>query len=368
MSDPYQLHLPDHTLYVGDLAQNLPQFLQSKPFSKVFILTDTNTRKLCLPALLQIAPALSTATVLTIKPGERHKNLKTCQTIWKTLLQYNADRNALLINLGGGVVCDMGGFCAAAYKRGIGFIHIPTTLLAQVDASVGGKTGIDFEGVKNSIGFFANPLAGFIDPIFLKTLPLRQFNSGFAEMIKHGLIKDAGHLNALQTWLEWFSITKPKEQLSFREKDLIFRSIKIKHSIVKEDPTEKGVRKLLNFGHTIGHALESYSLANDKNPLLHGEAVLLGMYAEMYLSCSKTGFDEADMNKVIFATHKLLPQNRYLISDQMLEQILHYMDNDKKNSHNKIKCTLLTQIGAAGYDYTLSETEIKRALNFLNKF
>src|SRR5690606_32174448 len=205
--------------------------------------------------------------------GEENKNIDFCIGIWKMLLDFGAERNSLLINLGGGVVTDMGGFAASTYKRGIDFVQIPTTLLSQVDASIGGKTGIDLDTVKNIIGTFTQPEAVYINVDFLNTLDKRQLVSGFAEMIKHDFIFDASYFEDLKG----FSFDRPDE-------DLIYRSVGIKNEVVKQDPKESGLRKILNFGHTIGHAVETYSIDNDDNPLLHGEAIAVGMICEAYLS------------------------------------------------------------------------------------
>ncbi|OWY20731.1 3-dehydroquinate synthase [Sphingobacteriales bacterium UPWRP_1] len=350
------LNLPEYPVYIGNIAKQVSAFLQNNRFSGYFILVDANTCRHCLPVLQNYAPSLQNAVVITIEPGEIHKNLNTCTQIWDALLTNQADRNALLINLGGGVIGDMGGFCAATYKRGINFIQIPTTLLAQVDASVGAKVGIDFGGIKNSIGAFSNPSAVFIDPVFLNTLPPTQILSGLSEMVKHALIADAnilpelGNLLPLTPLINWSSY--------------IYQSVSIKYDIVKADPFEKNVRKKLNFGHTIGHGIESFSLHAGSEPLLHGQAVALGMIAELYLSEKKLQLPQSQLQTAVNLLRNLAPS--YPIQALHFPKILHYIANDKKNKEGNINCTLLTQIGAAQIDCTVSEQEITEALHFLN--
>jgi 3-dehydroquinate synthase len=243
-----------YDIYVENGLATLDQYIQENKFSKLFFLVDSTTEELCLPIVLKNLPSVITYDIIAIDPGEENKNIDFCIGIWKMLLDFEADRNSLLINVGGGVVTDMGSFAAATFKRGIAFVHVPTTLLSQVDASVGGKTGIDMDEVKNCIGTFTQPRAVVIDPIILHTLSERQLVSGFAEMIKHGLIADAEELKLLKkTTAKNISI------------DRIEQSIRIKNEIVKADPEEKGLRKILNFGHTIGHAIESYFLKS-KSP------------------------------------------------------------------------------------------------------
>ena len=241
---------------------------------KKIILLDENTRRHCLPLL-----ETKNAELLEIESGEKNKHIQTCTQLWKTLIDLGADRHSLLINLGGGVICDIGGFVASTFKRGIDFIHIPTTLLAQADASVGGKTGVDFANLKNQVGVFSNPKAVFVFPQFLDTLDERQLRSGFAEIIKHALIRDK---------TLWHTIQSVDVNDRSGLTDVISQSLQIKNDIVTDDPFEKGLRKILNFGHTIGHAVESVSLRQHKKQLLHGEAVAIGMICEAYLSDRKS--------------------------------------------------------------------------------
>ena len=249
----------------GSIKEELHSFLATNKYTQVFILVDENTLEHCLPLLPNFD-----YQIIKIESGERNKNIETCQKIWQNLLNNNADRKALLINLGGGVISDMGGFCASTYKRGIDFINIPTTLLAMVDATIGGKTGIDFGFQKNMIGLFSLAKTVLIDATFLKTLNYRQIKSGKAEMLKHGLIANEQHFTQI--------ISSAIPNL-----DLIKASIAIKQEIVSTDPFEKGIRKSLNFGHTLGHALEAYYLANNLD-ILHGEAIAQGMIWAIQLS------------------------------------------------------------------------------------
>src|SRR5690606_17356227 len=251
-----------YSVYFERQFNALREFLNKNTYSKIFILTDRNTSEHCLPVVTSLMPELTAYDLIEIDPGEENKNIDFCIGIWKMMLDFGADRKSLLINLGGGVVTDMGGFAASTFKRGLDFVQIPTTLLSQVDASVGGKTGIDMDGVKNIIGTFTQPKAVFINTTFLTTLADKQVVSGFAEMVKHGLIYDKNYFEELKS-------------IDLRQIDdsFIVRSVEIKNDVVTGDPTEKGLRKILNFGHTIGHAIESYSLAHDSFPLLHGEAI-----------------------------------------------------------------------------------------------
>jgi len=332
----------------NSIAEKLQEYLQTHDYEQVVWLTDTNTRKHCLPLLEAVSAG---DLVLEIHEGETYKNLQTCQIVWQAMTQANISRKALLANVGGGVVGDLGGFCAATYKRGIDFVQIPTTLLAQVDASVGGKLGIDFEGYKNQIGVFAEPKAVFIDTQFLQTLPENQLRSGFAEIIKHCLIADKDMWNELlqkQRWQEndWQILTK--------------HSVEIKHDIVSRDFDEKNLRKLLNFGHTIGHALESYFLQTPQ-PLLHGEAVAWGIVVETYISHKKGYLTKADYEEVKYFIEKVFPSKPPL-NDRAIEKIICLTEQDKKNEYGKRFFTLLAEIGTGIFGVEVEEYEIYEAL------
>ena len=321
----------DYSIWIG---KNSFSKLDISNYSQVAILVDENTKRDCLSKLPQIENAL----IIEIKSGEEYKNISTCNFIWEQLTINNFDRNSLLINLGGGVIGDMGGFCATTYKRGLEFIHIPTTLLAMVDASVGGKLGIDFKGFKNQIGLFNNPKAVLISSEFLETLAESELKSGFAEVVKHALISD----NSL--WLKLKNT--PFTDLDWE--DIIDSSVQIKNKIVLADPFEKGERKKLNFGHTFGHAIESYYLEK-RTPISHGEAVFMGMILETKISY----LSETDKNEI----------KNYVLSNFALpytpkKSSLHkFLKNDKKNQNGKINFTLLNGIGNCSLDnlFTLDE-------------
>ena len=312
---------------------------------------DENTERHCYPLLRDLLPEHQ---LCSIKSGEQHKNLATCGQLWDFMTQAQFDRQALLINLGGGVIGDMGGFCAATYKRGLRFINLPTTLLSQVDASVGGKLGIDFQGYKNHIGLFQEPLRVIIDPQFLATLPLNELRSGYAEVIKHSLIADADY---------WSTVSQPEWQ-QHNWSEIIEHSVRVKSTVVAQDFKEGGLRKILNFGHTVGHAVESFYLATDRR-LLHGEAIAVGMIAECYLSERYSGLP-ADQSQAVTSLlldiygHRALPE-----AD--LSSIVTLAAQDKKNVATAIRCTLLKTIGEAVYDVDITPDDIHDALAYYNR-
>lgn len=346
------LSLSDYQITIGDFTDTLNDLLQKGSYSQGFILVDENTKKHCLPLLLQRISALKEAKIIEIQSGEIHKNIETCQFIWSELLKEQADRNALLINLGGGVIGDMGGFVAAAYKRGIHFIQIPTTLLAQVDASIGGKLGIDFDNLKNVIGFFQNPQAVLIDPIFLQTLPPRQVRNGFAEIIKHALIADAAYFKDL--------LHINRDNIAAVDwSDIIMRSLKIKKAVVEADPFEKGWRKILNFGHTVGHAVESFSMSQDSDPLLHGEAIAIGMLAELKLSMQVLDFSVEDFNQIKNFLQNLYPS--YSVAAKDYDAVMAYLQNDKKHKGKQLNFTLLQSVGKPIINQHLKKEDILKS-------
>ena len=315
--------------------------------SKVFILTDENVAPFWLPEVAHWLHC-DAAIDIVIKAGEQHKNLQTVQRIWKTLMRHHADRNALLINLGGGVITDLGGFAASTYKRGIKFINIPTTLLAMVDAAIGGKTGIDFGGGKNQIGTFAEAEEVIIDPVFLETLPQRELLSGMTEMLKYGFIADVNLLNVNMENYQQF----------------IARCCEIKREIVAQDPTEKGLRKILNFGHTLGHAIESHCLTTD-HPLLHGEAVALGMWGALWLSVKQTGLDEMVLRDYEKKLPMLLSEADISLSEVDIDPILGYLVHDKKNKGEKPQFVLLEAVGKPVWDVEVEQEAVRDALEFV---
>ncbi|MFK7949603.1 MAG: 3-dehydroquinate synthase [Saprospiraceae bacterium] len=344
------IELNDYKIYVGkDIWNTLKQ--QVKPYPKVLVIVDENTERDCLPILKKELKKVDLETIL-IPSGEAHKNIQICQNIWLQMMQHEANRNALTINLGGGVIGDMGGFCASTFKRGMDFIQIPTTLLSQVDASIGGKLGIDFQNIKNSIGLFRNPQAVFINPLFLKTLPKREIRSGFAEIIKHALIVD---------FKQWKRLNRIKDLDKVNWSKRLVPSLNIKKKVVEADPFEKGWRKSLNFGHTIGHAIESLKLETE-NPLLHGEAIAIGMICESYLSHKILGLKKRDLYKI--ANFILGIYDKVDISYLNREALLKLMKQDKKNDANVINFTLLKKIGDAKVNQTTNEQLITESLNF----
>lgn len=340
----------NYSVFFENSLQQLNNFLSENKYSKVFVLVDSNTEIHCLP-LLQDALGPIEFDLIEITPGEENKNIDFCIGIWRMLLDFGADRNSILINLGGGVITDMGGFAASTFKRGIDFVQVPTTLLSQVDASVGGKTGIDMDNVKNIIGTFTQPKAVFIHSAFLATLDERELRSGYAEVIKHGLIYDAFLFEKLKS-------IAPVDL----SPQIIYRSVEIKNEVVLSDPYEKGLRKILNFGHTIGHAVESYSLRHDKSPLLHGEAIAIGFICEAFLSAKKNGLPQSELTEIIKTIKSIYPG--YNQDKASYPDLLEIMKNDKKNNAGQISFSLLNRIGKCSFDIFCTEEEILESLNF----
>ena len=326
----------------------LAELLRLAPPSHLFVLADTNTARDCYPLLRAQLP---THELLVIEAGEAYKTLSTCEIVWNWLTENQADRHALLVCLGGGVVTDLGGFCAATYKRGLRCVGVPTTLLAQVDAAVGGKTGVDFQGFKNHIGVFQEPEAVLMEPAFLATLPAGELRSGYAEVIKHALIADAAAFAALRG----LAVAAVPDWTP-----LIRHSVAIKEAIVAQDPHESGPRKLLNFGHTVGHALESYLLAQPGRAVRHGEAVAAGLVCESWLSAQRglLSADElAQVREVVGLSFEKLQ-----FTDIELDIIAAYALHDKKNRGDIIKCTLLRGLGYGIFDQAVTLAEIKDSL------
>ncbi|WP_213279442.1 3-dehydroquinate synthase [Chryseobacterium indologenes] len=340
---------------LNDNFSQLNEFLHEKTFSKIFILVDENTHEYCLPILLGNMETDLGFEILEIEAGEEMKNIQTANQLWEILTEMQADRKALVINLGGGVITDMGGFVASTYKRGIQFINIPTTLLSMCDASIGGKTGIDLMHYKNMVGTFAFPEQIFIFPKFLETLPFKELRSGFAEMLKHGLIADKNH------WDQLIQVRKLEVETVIPH---IQTSMNIKQDVVDKDFHEQNIRKTLNFGHTIGHAVESLCLQQG-NPILHGEAVAMGMIAEAHLAYLENLISETDADTVIENVQRYYP---YLdISDFKDEDITALLLNDKKNTDSKINFSLLSGIGSCTYDHQCSQENILESLSFYRK-
>tara|TARA_B100000927_G_scaffold64332_1_gene50659 strand:- start:2871 stop:3860 length:990 start_codon:yes stop_codon:yes gene_type:complete len=322
----------DYSIWIGD---NLASKLNFNTYSKIAILVDENTRKHC----LSLFPKLNNTIIIEISSGEKNKNLKTCNLIWNMLLKNNFDKNSVIINLGGGVICDVGGFCAASYKRGIDYINLPTSLLAMVDASFGGKVGVNYDNYKNQIGFFKNPKQVIINQQFLSTLPSDEFNSAFGEIVKYALIGDSKL---------WKILLKNKIQ-NLNLKDIITKSIKLKNAIILKDFRENNERKKLNFGHTFGHAIESFYISQG-TAILHGNAVLLGILYE--LEISNLSFEEKTAIKnYILKNFKLpdLPKKNKLFS---------YIQKDKKNVHEQVNFSLLNGIGNCTVDNLFKINEL----------
>lgn len=344
------------TVYFNtDVYTELNNYIKRTKPSTIFILVDTNTNEYCLPHFQeQMVSGDIVVEVMEMPNGEDHKTIDICMGVWEALSEYNADRKSLLINLGGGVVTDLGGFVASTYMRGIAYVNIPTTLLAMVDASVGGKTGVDLGALKNQVGVINEGIMVGVDTSYLSTLPQNEMVSGFAEMLKHGLIYDKAYWNTL-THLEDLDISDLDK--------LIYDSVVIKNKVVSEDPTEQGLRKILNFGHTLGHAIESYFLENgDKTPLLHGEAIAIGMLLETYLSNKICGLDDVELNTITEGVLKTFSKVAITKEDQAI--IIKLLKHDKKNSHGVVKFVLLHAIGKPKIDCVVENELILEAFDY----
>lgn len=352
-TDGHEVVFGRHCL--AELAEHLSS--DSYREVKIFILADENTSQHCLPGLISKIPSLGNAEIVEIVPGEESKSIEVASRIWEVLSELGADRSSVMLNLGGGVVTDLGGFLAGTFKRGIRFFNIPTSLLSQVDASVGGKTGINHSGLKNEIGLFNNPNAVYVDPEFLDSLPRNQLLSGFAEMIKHALIYSPGY---------WRSLSEVSLMDLSTIDEAIHRSILIKTEIVGSDPYESGRRKILNFGHTIGHALEAHSQESDIKSLLHGEAVAIGMVCESFISHRIAGLSEEELQEVTSFIFSLFP--KVDLTPFTHHRIIELMRHDKKNSSGKINFSLLTEIGDAGFDFEVRADLIVESLNFYQRW
>lgn len=349
----HPIHTAQSTVYFNDEGyQALKLLWAQKNYASVFLLMDENTHQHCLAPFMASLAWDKPVELIELPSGEQNKQLFFCQSVWEQLSELGADRKSLIINLGGGVITDMGGFIASCYKRGIDFVNVPTTLLSMVDASVGGKTGIDLGMLKNQIGVIAEPAMVIIDPQMLDTLDQRQWRSGLAEMLKHGLIMDASYWNQLKN-IESFGDLIP----------LIHRSVALKAEVTSEDPTEQGLRKILNFGHTLGHAIESYFLENNpENCLLHGEAIAVGMIMEAYLSTVYTGLSQLEAEEI-----KNTLRNAYEVidlPDTLLPDVFKIMQHDKKNSHGVVHFSLLNHIGKCTWNCPVDPEEVKNAFEF----
>ena len=329
----------------------LNKHLKENRYSNLFIIVDTYTNEFCLPKFLPYLETELTIEIVEFEAGEHHKNIETCVQIWNVLTELGADRKSLVLNLGGGVVTDLGGFVASTFKRGVDFIHLPTTLLSMVDASVGGKTGVDLGNLKNQIGVINVPQMVLIDTQYLETLPQNEMRSGLAEMLKHGLIYDAAY------W-EKFLDLKAIDFADFDE--LIYRSVEIKNEIVIQDPTEKNIRKALNFGHTLGHAIESYFLENEnKKTLLHGEAIAVGMILESYISLDKKLISHKEYLQIKKAIKTIYDD--VVFDEKDIEPIMELLIHDKKNEYGNIRFALIEGIGKIKINQSVENELILKA-------
>ena len=365
----------------NDIERDLATAIAGSEHDRVFVLTDDTTHECCLPKVAALL-AQYDAVPITIAHGDQHKTLAALGDVWTALQQGGATRHSLLINLGGGMITDLGGFAAATFKRGINFINIPTTLLAMVDAAVGGKTGINFGGLKNEIGAFADARFVIINTCFLDTLDAENLCSGYAEMLKHALISDE------RMWAEHVNFDLSQPDLAELQR-MVAESIAVKERIVAEDPHEHGIRKALNFGHTIGHALEEFALqqsggavvstaptnqttggavvstAPEKKPLLHGYAVAFGLIGELYMSARKAGFPTERLHQTARFIRENYAQTEFTCNDYPI--LLNLMRHDKKNTSGVINFTLLHNIGDIRINQTATDEEIREALDFIRE-
>ena len=355
-------------VFAEDLERSLTAAIEGVAHDRLFVVCDRLTRDLCLPIVSRFE-CMRDASIIALDEGDEHKTLHYVQFVWTELQQRGATRHSLVVNVGGGMVTDLSGFAVSTFKRGLPFINIPTTLLAMVDASVGGKTGFNYGGLKNEIGVFRNAEEVIINTIFLKTLDHANILSGFAEMLKHALIaeKDARLLPELLS----FDVEQPDLTLLAR---MVEKSVGVKQRIVQEDPLEQGLRKALNLGHTVGHAFEAFSLSHNatphvdsshkgsQHPVLHGYAVAWGLVCELYLSVVKTGFPVETMRKVVHFIQE--HYGRMAITCNDYPTLLQLMTHDKKNSAGKINFTLLGDVGDIRINQTATQKEIEEALDF----
>jgi 3-dehydroquinate synthase len=336
-----------------DLKENLNTAVRNCPHDKLFVLVDVHTHRFCLP-LIAGMECMQSAHIITIGAEDIHKNLDTLASVWKELGDHGASRHSLMINLGGGMVTDLGGFAASTFKRGIPYINIPTTLLAMVDASVGGKTGINFNGLKNEIGVFSPAEYVLIDTTFLQSLDSHNLLSGYAEMLKHGLISTTAHWAELLNF-DLNNVDYPALQA------LVAQSVQIKEGIVEQDPFEKGIRKALNLGHTVGHAFESFALETH-HPVLHGYAVAWGIVCELYFSYLKTGFPKDKLRQTI----QFIKDNYGALAFdcKQYDRLYEFMTHDKKNSAGIINFTLMGEIGDIRINQSATRDDIFEMLDF----
>lgn len=348
-----------YDIFIGEsISEQVFKRLDISRYSRVILLSDTNTHNYA----EQLTAAIQRpAHHITVPPGEAHKDIQTLSTIWSQMAEYGADRKSLLLCVGGGVIGDIGGFAASAYMRGVDFIQVPTTLLAMVDASVGGKTAIDHAGIKNIVGSFQQPKAVIIDLHYLRSLPIREYRSGFAEILKHGLIADPTYLSRVQDHLIARSADDPHAFDARYLQEMIRTSVQIKKRIVESDPTEKGRRKMLNFGHTVGHAVEALSHEHGQ-PLLHGEAIAIGMCVELAL-CAHIGFVTTNIQKSLQHTLTQLQLPTRIPVSMTRDALLKKMQSDKKNANGSIRYVLLRALGDAVADQMVPDDAVKSVVS-----
>ncbi len=347
-----------YPIVFNDLGYNaLTTHLNQHEYSKIFIIVDENTHERCLPSFLGNLSTDVAIEIIEIPAGELHKTIDTCSGVWDALANLDADRKGLIINLGGGVVTDLGGFVASTFKRGMAFVNVPTSLLAMVDASVGGKTGVDLGTLKNLVGVINNPELVLIDGSFLATLPPEELRSGLAEMYKHGLIADRNY---------WDQLKSLSKMTTDDLNTLIYDSVVIKNTIVLKDPREQSIRKTLNFGHTLGHAIESYCLSEEHlKTLLHGEAIAIGMILESYISNKLTGLSQAELEEITSVFTDMYSHIAFAKAD--ITKIIDYLKYDKKNSNGQVNFVLLETIGKSVIDRQVSNDLIREAFAYYDR-
>ncbi len=338
----------EHNVFIGKEVFEFFEkyFLDARNYSDCVILTDVNVAEKCLPLLYENVPVTENVPVIVLPDGEENKNIQTCIHIWNTWLEHEYDRNVLVVVLGGGMVCDLGAFCASVYKRGVDYVLFPTTLMAQCDAAIGGKNGVNFKHYKNQLGTYQLPEAVFIYPEFLRTLSKRQMINGFAEMIKHALIQDPGYWHFLQTM--------PLGEFEKLQQAILF-SVKIKQKIVSGDFLDRGMRQALNFGHTVGHALETLAIEK-KADIYHGEAVAAGMIMELYFSYKFCGLEWDTLNEVAVFIAQLYPFIE--LDENDLIRLYEIIKKDKKNNNGQIRLSLIEAIGFPVTGVTVKDFEL----------
>lgn len=337
-------------LEIGDITESSlgEQLTRTYANSKKVVIVDENSHVNCLEYLLTNVSGLNEAEIILLPAGEDNKQLSIVANVWEALTEYGVTRHDLVINLGGGMITDLGGFVASCYKRGCDFINIPTTLLSMVDASIGGKTGVNLGHFKNQVGVFSDPFRVYIDPVFLSTLPEYELLSGYAEMLKHGLIHSETLFNKVVAAMRGDKLPGL---------DLIEACIRVKHEVVSEDPTEKGKRKILNLGHTIGHVLEGHFM--DRLPLTHGHCVAIGIMMEAYIAFRRGMLSESAFQEIQATVFEFYELPAY--SNDEVGEMVAMLHNDKKNANNEILCTLLAKIGDCKYDIAVPESQFVEA-------